>query len=81
MEIAIKKWGNSAAIRLPSIFLENLDLKLNSVVEVFTQDEMIVIKPVKKRQNVSLETLLEGITPANLHGEVSTGHAVGKEIE
>ena len=44
MELAIKKWGNSAAVRLPSILLESLNLKLDSRVEVFTQDEAIVIK-------------------------------------
>ncbi len=43
MELAIKKWGNSAAVRLPSVFLEGLNLKLDSLVEVFTQDDSIVI--------------------------------------
>jgi antitoxin MazE len=80
MELAIKKWGNSAAVRLPSVLLESLDLKLNSLVEVFTLDEVIVIKPIKQKSNISLEQLLAGITPDNLHGEIETGHAVGKEF-
>ena len=80
MELAIKKWGNSAAVRLPSVLLESLDLKLNSLVEVFTQDEVIVIKPIKQKSNISLEQLLAGITPDNLHGEIETGSAVGKEF-
>ncbi|MDM1765924.1 MULTISPECIES: AbrB/MazE/SpoVT family DNA-binding domain-containing protein [Acinetobacter] len=80
MELAIKKWGNSAAVRLPSVLLESLDLKLNSLVEVFTQDEVIVIKPIKQKSNISLEQLLAGITPDNLHGEIETGNAVGKEF-
>ena len=79
MELAIKKWGNSAAVRLPSVFLESLNLKLDSAVEVFTQDDSIVIKPIRQKSNISLEQLLEGITPENLHGEVETGQAVGKE--
>lgn len=80
MELAIKKWGNSAAVRLPSVLLESLDLKLNSLVEVFTQDEVIVIKPIKQKSNISLEQLLAGITSDNLHGEIETGNAVGKEF-
>lgn len=80
MELAIKKWGNSAAVRIPSIFLDSLNLKLDSPVEVFTQDDSIVIKPIKKKPNISLEQLLEGITPENLHGEVVTGQGVGKEF-
>ena len=80
MELAIKKWGNSAAVRLPSVLLESLDLKLNSLVEVFTQDEVIVIKPIKQKSNISLEQLLAGITSDNLHGEIETVSAVGKEF-
>lgn len=80
MELAIKKWGNSAAVRLPSVLLESLDLKLNSLVEVFTQDEVIVIKPIKQKSKISLEQLLAGITSDNLHGEIETGNAVGKEF-
>jgi antitoxin MazE len=80
MELAIKKWGNSAAVRLPAALLDGLNLKLDSRVEVFTQDEMIVIKPIKRKSNISLEELLAGITSDNLHGEVDTGHAVGKEF-
>lgn len=80
MELTIKKWGNSAAVRLPSVFLESLNLKLDSRVEVFTQDEVIVIKPIKVKSKISLEQLLADITPNNLHGEVDTGHAVGKEF-
>ena len=59
MELAIKKWGNSAAVRLPSVFLESLNLKLDSLVEVFTQDDSIVIKPIRQKSNISLEQLLE----------------------
>lgn len=80
MELAIKKWGNSAAVRLPSALLESLNLQLDSPVEVFAQDEMIVIKPIKKKSNISLESLLAGITSDNLHGEIETGNAVGKEF-
>jgi antitoxin MazE len=79
MELAIKKWGNSAAVRLPSALLDSLNLKFDSRVEVFTQDDVIVIKPIKQ-ESLCLEKLLAGITPDNLHGEVDTGHAVGKEF-
>lgn len=79
MELTIKKWGNSAAIRLPSTLLEDLNLKLDSIVEVYTQDETIVIKPIRKTK-ITLEQLLQNITPENLHSEVNIGHAVGKEF-
>ena len=38
----------------------------------------LLSKPIKSK--ISLEQLLADITSDNLHGEVDTGHAVGKEF-
>lgn len=79
MELTIKKWGNSAALRLPSDLLNSLNLKANSVVNVSMKNKSIIIKPVEKKLDLSLEQLLAGITPDNLHNEVDTGYSMGKE--
>jgi antitoxin MazE len=80
MELTIKRWGNSAALRLPADLLNGLNLKPESVVDVSMKNKAIVIKPIKKKSNISLEQLLAGITSENLHSEVDTGYAVGKEF-
>ncbi|PCN59293.1 MULTISPECIES: AbrB/MazE/SpoVT family DNA-binding domain-containing protein [unclassified Acinetobacter] len=80
MELTIKRWGNSAALRLPADLLNGLNLKPESIVEVSMKNKSIVIKPIKKKSDLSLEKLLAGITSENLHNEVDTGYSVGKEI-
>ena len=80
MESTIKRWGNSAALRLPADLLNGLNLKPESVVDVSMRNKAIIIKPIQKKSELSLEKLLAGITAENLHGEVDTGYAVGKEF-
>ena len=80
MELTIKRWGNSAALRLPADLLNGLNLKPESVVDVSMRNKAIIIKPIQKKSELSLEKLLAGITAENFHGEVDTGYAVGKEF-
>ena len=46
---------------------------------VIMKNKSIIIKPVEKKLDLSLEQLLAGITPDNLHNEVDTGYSMGKE--
>ncbi|MBF6842068.1 AbrB/MazE/SpoVT family DNA-binding domain-containing protein [Acinetobacter baumannii] len=77
MRVIIKKWGNSASVRIPAAVLEAASLRLDQSVDVREEDGRIVIEPV--RNDYDLEQLLAGITPANLHAEADFGPAVGKE--
>jgi antitoxin MazE len=77
MHVVIKKWGNSASVRLPASVMKSLDLQLDQTVDVRDEGGRIVIEPV--RDAVDLADLLAGITPENLHGEADFGPAVGKE--
>jgi antitoxin MazE len=77
MHVIIKKWGNSASVRLPASVMKSLDLQLDQTVDVRDEGGRIVIEPV--RDAVDLADLLAGITPENLHGEADFGPAVGKE--
>jgi antitoxin MazE len=74
-----QKWGNSLAVRIPKNVAEECGITADSAVEVFREDNYIVIKPSHKRR-FSLETLLAKITDDNLHSEVQTGEPVGKEL-
>ncbi len=79
MRAVVKKWGNSAAVRIPSGILEAARLRLDEVVDVREQDGQIVIEPIRP-DKVDLAHLLAGITADNLHGGVDFGAAVGKEL-
>ncbi|KXV66845.1 AbrB/MazE/SpoVT family DNA-binding domain-containing protein [Gluconobacter oxydans] len=75
----VRKWGNSAAIRLPANILEAAHLHVNQAVDVREEDGRIVIQPVRPA-TLSLEALTAAITDDNRHGEVSFGSEVGGEI-
>ena len=79
MKIKISKWGNSAAIRLPKSILNLLGLKEGSEVELLVENDAIIIRP-QKIKKYNLDELLSQINASNLHKEVSTGSATGKEI-
>ena len=79
MRVLVKKWGNSAAVRIPVSVMEAANLNLDQAVDVKEEHGRIVIEP-DRSEALSLQTLLAGITPANLHHPVETGQAVGREI-
>ena len=74
-----QKWGNSLAVRLPKTVAEECGIEADSPVEIVREDNLIIIKPVR-RKGVSLDTLLAGVTDDNIHAEVPTGRPAGKEV-
>jgi antitoxin MazE len=79
MKVLVKKWGNSAAVRIPASVMEAAHLNFDQRVDVKEEHGRIVIEPERPKV-FSLEDLLDGITPANLHHSVDTGPAVGREV-
>ncbi|KNH05046.1 Programmed cell death antitoxin ChpS [Candidatus Burkholderia brachyanthoides] len=61
MELSIQKWGNSAAVRLPSAFLEQVHLSLGDKLTVNVRPEGIVLIPA--RPKYSLEELVAQCDP------------------
>jgi antitoxin MazE len=78
MQVMVKKWGNSASVRIPAAVMAAARLHLDETVDVREEGGRIVIEPVRPSE-FELATLLAGITPDNVHGEVGFGPAVGKE--
>lgn len=74
MRGVIKKWGNSAAIRLPSSMMKTLKLDLESLVEIRLEAGRLVIEPIRS-QEYDLNQLLNGIKPGNKHAEIDFGAA------
>jgi antitoxin MazE len=79
MRTAVKKWGNSAAIRIPAGLLADARLVLDEEVDVREEAGRIVIEPTRRKE-YRLEELLAGITPKNQHQHVEFGLPVGKEV-
>ena len=75
----VKMWGNSLAIRIPSRIARDLGLSSDSQVEITSDGTTATIKR-DEQPRLSLEDLVEGITPENIHGEMNWGAPVGNEI-
>ena len=79
MKSVVKKWGNSAAVRIPTAIMQATHLGLDDAVDVREEGGRIIIEPVQER-SYELKTLLEGITAKNLHTAVDFGAPMGKEV-
>lgn len=75
----VQKWGNGLALRIPKAFALDAQLEKDSFVELSIVDGQIIITPVVA-PDWTLEGLLAGINKNNLHHEVDTGLAVGREV-
>lgn len=76
MQVTIRKWGNSPAVRIPSAVMKAAGLEVDATVDVAEENGVIVIRPLREN---SLAELLAAITPENLHGEEDFGAAIGNE--
>jgi antitoxin MazE len=79
MKATVKKWGNSAAVRIPASVMAAMRLELDDDVEVREEKGRIVIEPVRKKTYI-LNDLLKGITMKSLHDAVDFGSPEGKEL-
>ena len=79
MNMYVRKWGNSAAVRIPAAVLDAAGLKQDDPVEVREEDGRVVIEKAEP-QKITLEWLLEGLKPEQLHPEIDFGPPVGREF-
>jgi antitoxin MazE len=79
MRAVVKKWGNSAAVRIPSGIMESAQLKLDEPVDVREEGGRIIVEPIR-RGKFDLAELLAGITAQNVHSAIDFGAGRGKEL-
>ena len=78
MKVQIQKWGNSLALRIPKSLAVDTNITEGTTVELTRGKNGILVKPAA--EEISLESLLDRVTPENLHGEADFGKPVGKEV-
>lgn len=78
MQDVIKKWGNSAAVRIPFTVLDAAHMHLDQQVDVRAENGCIVIESLQPMHN-DLDALIAGITDENRHDPVDMGPLAGKE--
>ena len=78
MRTVVKKWGNSASVRIPAAVMQAARLDLDETVDVREESGRIVIEPAQRKE-YDLAELVRRITRENLHDEADFGRPVGKE--
>ena len=79
MQGVVKKWGNSAAVRIPASVLAAARVRLDQPVDVREEGGRIVIEPLHPKR-YDIDTLVSGITDENRHEPVDMGEPVGREV-
>jgi antitoxin MazE len=78
VRVRVRKWGNSASVRIPATLMRATKLALDETVDIHEERGKIVIEPIG-RTEYDINELVAGITPANRHEEISFGPPVGRE--
>lgn len=78
MQLAIAKWGNSLALRLPRHVAHDANLTEGVAVELTVKDGTVVVTPVRKKYK--LDDLIAAMNVENAHSEVDWGEAEGDEV-
>ena len=79
MQTKIQKWGNSLGLRIPKSFAAEAHVREGSPVDLSVEGGKLLVRPLRNR-TYSLRALVRKISIQNLHGEVPTGEAMGREI-
>ena len=78
MQGTVKKWGNSAAVRIPASVLEAAHLRLDQPIDVREEGGCVVIEPLRP-VHYDIDALVAGITEENRHDPVDMGPRAGQE--
>jgi antitoxin MazE len=79
MRLQVKKWGNSASVRIPAAIMAAAEMQIDQLVDVREDHGRIVIEPVLAPV-YDLDALLEKMTPDSFHDQVDFGASVGNEV-
>jgi antitoxin MazE len=78
MQTRIQRWGNSLGLRIPRSFAVEAQMEEGATVELAVENGRLLVRTHRARK-YALSALLRKLNPRTLHGEVSTGTAVGRE--
>ena len=79
MRVYVRKWGNSASVRLPASVLVASKLRVDQAVDVREESGRIIIEPVAAPE-FNLDQLLSTMDPVTFPDDVDFGRPVGDEV-
>jgi antitoxin MazE len=78
VKVQVKKWGNSASVRIPASVMEAAALHVDQAVDVREESGRIIIEPIRS-PGFALDELLNRMTPDTFPDDVDFGEPVGGE--
>ena len=79
MQVLIKKWGNSASVRIPATVMAAASLGLDQAVDVREENGRIIIEPIRS-PSYDLNDLLARMAPETFPDDIDFGAPVGDEV-
>ena len=79
MKVHVKKWGNSASVRIPTSVMAAASLSLDQAVDVREEGGRIIIEPIRA-PTYDLDRLLDAMRPETFHEDEDFGPPVGDEV-
>jgi antitoxin MazE len=78
MRVQVKKWGNSASVRIPAQVMAAASLRIDQEVDVREESGFVVIEPIVA-PSYDLDDLLSRMTPETFPEDIDFGAPVGSE--
>lgn len=78
MRVQVKKWGNSASVRIPAQVMSAAALQVDQAVDIRVEGGRVIIEPIVPA-TYDLDDLLERMTPDTFHEEIDFGAPIGDE--
>lgn len=78
MRVIVKKWGNSASVRIPASVMQAAKIALDTPVNVREENGRIIIEP-ERDPVFDLDDLISGMSDENRHEEIDAGEPQGDE--
>jgi antitoxin MazE len=75
----LQKWGNSTGIRIPAKVISAAKIKPNQTMTISLMGSSIVLTPLDDEEDITLDTMLTGVTPQSVQGEFEWGDDLGAE--
>lgn len=79
MRVHVRKWGNSASVRIPASVMASAALGVDQLVDIREEGGRIVIEPVRA-PTYDLDQLIDQMKPETFPDEIDFGPPVGGEV-
>jgi antitoxin MazE len=78
MQVALQKWGNSLALRIPAGFARQIKVRRGDTVQLLLGDNKLTIQPAKPAYHA--KSLIRKIRKNHIHREIDWGGFRGAEV-